>query len=292
MEKVFYRLAVLLTFVPLTATAQRFKINVSDAHFTTPIIEKWMQEYQQVDPLFDAEIVSTRGEDTDVVVEVGTQRNAGSTAVARYIILPIANKEAEIVHDNKVQKGLTDKLAHELFVEKDLDELIDEEPASRRLPGTIYTLTGSRATTTRLFAESLNVSPARLKGKKVLGREENVIAAVKSHQDAISFNVANLIYDRNNRVPASELHVFAVDIDNNGKISDEERRAVHDIDALLSLVENSPVISVPTGNVNVVLGDAKSDRLTGFVNWIVREGQRYASEYGYLKVQNRLTAQK
>lgn len=294
MKKVIYNMAALLMALPLTATAQHFRINISEAHFTMPIMEKWVEEYHKVDPTFEVEFVSQRGESADVLVSIGNQQpgTASHTAVARYLILPIANASNDIIQNKKVQKGLTPQLAKEIFIEKDLDELLDEDPAQNRLPGTVYTLTGSKATTTQLFAESLSSTPSRLKGKKVLGREENVLTAVQNHADAVSFNVANLIYDLQSRQPVEGLYVFAVDLNNNGKISEEERLATHDLDALTAFLENSPSTTVPTGEVNIILNDGTADKLNDFVQWIVREGQHYAAEYGYLKAQGLLTAQK
>ncbi len=294
MKKVIFNLATMLLALPLTATAEHFRINVSDAHFTMPIIEKWIEEYRQIDPTLEIEIVSQRGAAADALVSIGELPAVGHphTSVARYLILPIANAQGEILHDKKVQKGLTSRLAKEIFIEKELDELLDEESSAQPLPATVYTLTGSRATTTQLFAESLSTTPSRMKGKKVLGREENVLTAVKTHQDAVSFNVANLIYDLQSRKPVDGLYVFAVDLDNNGKISDDERQAAHNLDLLTALVENTPSTAVATGDVNIVLSNPGAGKLNDFINWVARDGQHYAAEYGYLKVQGRLTAQK
>lgn len=273
-----------------TAAGQVFRINVSDAHFTMPMIECWIAEYQQLDPGFRAEVVSGKDAQSDAVVS--TSASSG-TQVARYLILPIANAQSAAAHDKKVRHGLNSNLAKSLYVKKNLDELLDVDEAPRQqLEGMVYTLTGSSAATTKLFAQFLDIAPAQLKGKKVLGREENAITAVLTHDDAVSYNVANLIYDLQNRQPISGMHVFAVDLNNNGKISDDEEQAFTNIDQLTDFVANSVSTNIPIGDVNIVLPAQADDHLKSFVAWIGNEGQRFARQYGYLKAQPRLTAQK
>ena len=282
--------AVLLTclmWLPMMSLAQNLQINVSDAQFTRQMMERLIKEYNKVNPEFTATVVDTR-EKADASVSLSGQDEVNS--IGRFAILPIANSENELLHNKKVVKGLSNKLMHQIFVERDLlEELDDEEDGEKQLPGTVYSLTGSHAITTTLVARDLSITPNRVKGKKILGSEENLISAVKSHQDAIAFNVASLAYDSNTHQPIEGLTVLATDLDGNGRISDEERQVIGNLDQLTDYLDKLPHTGLPIGNISI---KTDNQELRRFVDWASTEGQGYLSLYGFLKANKALTAQK
>lgn len=272
---------------PMMSLAQNLQINVSDAQFTRQMMERLIKEYNKVNPEFTATVVNTR-EKVDASVSLSGQDDVNS--IGRFAILPIANSENELLHNKKVVKGLSNKLKHQIFVERDLLEELDaEEEGEKQLPGTVYSLTGSHAITTTLVARDLSITPNRVKGKKILGSEENLISAVRSHQDAIAFNVASLAYDSNTHQPVEGLTVLATDLDGNGRISDEERSVISSLDKLTDYLDKLPHTSLPTGSISI---KTDNQELRRFVDWASTEGQGYLSPYGFLKANKALTAQK
>ena len=272
---------------PMMSLAQNLQINVSDAQFTRQMMERLIKEYNKVNPEFTATVVDTR-EKADASVSLSGQDEVNS--IGRFAILPIANSENELLRNKKVVKGLSNKLKHQIFVERDLLEELDaEEEGEKQLPGTVYSLTGSHAITTTLVARDLSITPNRVKGKKILGSEENLISAVRSHQDAIAFNVASLAYDSNTYQPVEGLTVLATDLDGNGRISDEERSVISSLDKLTDYLDKLPHTGLPIGNISI---KTDNQELRRFVDWASTEGQGYLSPYGFLKANKALTAQK
>lgn len=272
---------------PMMSLAQNLQINVSDAQFTRQMMERLIKEYNKVNPEFTATVVDTR-EKADASVSLSGQDDVNS--IGRFAILPIANSENELLRNKKVVKGLSNKLKHQIFVERDLLEELDaEEEGEKQLPGTVYSLTGSHAITTTLVARDLSITPNRVKGKKILGSEENLISAVRSHQDAIAFNVASLAYDSNTYQPVEGLTVLATDLDGNGRISDEERSVISSLDKLTDYLDKLPHTGLPIGNISI---KTDNQELRRFVDWALTEGQGYLSPYGFLKANKALTAQK
>ena len=272
---------------PMMSLAQNLQINVSDAQFTRQMMERLIKEYNKVNPEFTATVVDTR-EKADASVSLSGQDDVNS--IGRFAILPIANSENELLRNKKVVKGLSNKLKHQIFVERDLLEELDaEEEGEKQLPGTVYSLTGSHAITTTLVARDLSITPNRVKGKKILGSEENLISAVRSHQDAIAFNVASLAYDSNTYQPVEGLTVLATDLDGNGRISDEERSVISSLDKLTDYLDKLPHTGLPIGNISI---KTDNQELRRFVDWAATEGQGYLSPYGFLKANKALTAQK
>ncbi len=294
MERIINKAVKSLVFVAAFATAssaiaQTVRINIADAQFTRPLIEKLAVEYQKQNPGFNVEIVSRVGESSDATVSITSDRNDGQGTIAHYVLLPIANENNAILAEKKVQKGLNEKVTREIFVAKTLDEYIDTRD-KKQLPGTVYSLGGRHATTTELLANSLNVGVKDIKGRKVIGNEENVITVVKKRPDAIAFDVASLVYDCNTRKPVSGLKVLPIDIDGNGRVSDEERNAIASLDAFADYIGSRGTgSSLPTGSVRV---SSQNKNVDAFLLWASTAGQDYVGNLGYLRSNNREIAQK
>lgn len=264
--------------MPAIAAAQTVRISVADAQFTRPLVEKLVSEYQKQNPAFKAEIVST-AEGSDATISITSGNSTNTESLARYFLLPIANSGNAILNEKKVQKGLNEKVVREIFVERNLDEAIDSR-GKKSLPGTVYTLTGSHSATTELLAGSLNVDVKRIKGNKVLGREESVISVVKKRPEAIAVDVASLVYDAATRQPVAGLSVLPIDLDGNGKVTDEERTALTSIDSLTAYIDSHSKTSLPTGDVSFTSHNVDA---YAFGAWAATAGQEYVNALGYLK---------
>lgn len=280
-------LAIAAVVIALPLQAQTVKINIADAQFTRPLIETLAKEYAKQNPSFSAEFTS-KADSSDATVDLSEAAVSAGSVVARFVVLPIANTQSPVLTEKKVQRGVTAKVSHQLFAQPTTDELIDGE-APKALPGTVYTLTGKYATTTRLLANSLNTAPKNLRGKKILGKEENGITVVKAKADAVSVNVANLIFDPSTRRPVAGITVLPVDLDGNNRVSDEERAATGNIDTLTTFLANVAQPAVPLGDVSITTTNPEVEK---FVSWIATDGQSYLNRLGYLRANPSLIAKK
>lgn len=276
--------AVMLS-VPTLSHAQQLRVNVSGAPFTRALIEKLAVEYKKTEPGVDIAVVSEKNADGQVKVS-----DNDFQAIGRFVVLPIANSQNNILNIKKVQRGLNGRLERQLFVERDYLETLDaQEEGEKALPATVYSLTGSRALTTNLFAKRLNVSPSQIKGKKIVGREENVITAVKLHNDAVGVSVPSLIYNVSDGTVVNGISVLNVDLDGNGRFSDAERDALQNLGSLTDYLDRQPAETLPTGSIAIESSDS---RLQKFADWARTEGQAFLHGQGYLKTTAALTAQR
>ena len=275
----------------MTAYSQSLTINVLDAQFTQPAVERLIAEYNnKVDHEFSARVVKSATESADATVSLSVFPEDDERLVGRFVVLPVANSQSELLQNKKVRRGLNDKLKRQIYLECDVvDELDALEAGEKPLPGTVYTLCNKKSVTSKVVARILKSDNAQFKGKKILGREENLLTAVITNSDAVSYNIATLIYDETNRQPLSGLTVLPTDLDDNGKVSDEEREAVGSLDALTRFLESLPKSSVSTGCINI---DTNNVRVKRFVEWVQTDGQVFLAGYGLLKLENKLTAQR
>ncbi len=278
-------LTIALFFGSISTNAQKVRIGIKDVTFAKSLMECLATEYNKENADVEIEIVNSN--DADANVEIA---NNDLAAVGKFIILPIANSENEILNNKKLRKGVNERVGKQIFVQPTYEELLDaEEEGEKQLPGTVYSLSGSKAQITKLFAEKLHITPNQLKGKKVLGREENVLSVVKQQTDAISFNVANLIYDLNNRQPQQGISVLSIDLDGNDKVSDEERAALANIDTLTDYLNK---VANPGAAVGDVVIASDNQLVRNFVVWAQSKGQEIVAKQGFLKVHGALTAQR
>lgn len=280
-------LAIAAVVIALPLQAQTVKINIADAQFTRPLIETLAKEYAKQNPSFSAEFTS-KADSSDATVDLSEAAVSAGSVVARFVVLPIANTQSPVLTEKKVQRGVTAKVSHQLFAQPTTDELIDGE-APKALPGTVYTLTGKYATTTRLLANSLSIDPKELRGKKILGKEENAITVVKARPDAVSVGVASLVYDPTTRRPVDGITVLPVDLDGNNRVSDEERAAAGNLDALTTILSSVNRPAVPVGDISISTTNPEVEK---FICWAATDGQDYLSLLGYLRANPSLIAKK
>ena len=268
------------------ASAQN-AINVSAASFTLPLVEKWVSEYVKENPKSNLIVTSDRQSIANARVVLST--DPSSKSVARFLVLPIANADNSLLQSKKIRKGVNEETERELFVKNDDIEAIYEERERKEIHSNVYTLAGNQNVTTALFARLLHANPGKLKGRKILGSEDKALAAVKKDNEALSFNVANLIYNKDNRRPVEGIAVIAPDINGNGRVSEEERQAVSDIDALISYVENVGAAGLAIGSIEIQTDDPA---LADFAQWVSDHGQSFLNEYGFLRSENQAQAQR
>lgn len=271
----------------MAANAQKVRIGVKDASFAKSLLENLATEYNKSNTGTQIEIVNSADADATILIN-----NNDLGSVAKFAVLPIANSENELLSNKKLRKGVNEKLGKQIFVQQTYDEALDADEydvEEKQLPGTVYSLSGSKAYITKLFAENWHTTPNQLKGKKVVGREENILTVVKQTPDAISFNVANLIYDLDNRQPQQGISVLNIDLDGNGKVSDEEKEALANIDALSSYLNRTANPGVAVGNIAV---SSNNQKVKDFVAWAQAKGQEIVAKQGFLKVNGTLTAQR
>ena len=81
--------------------------------------------------------------------------------------------------------------------------------------------------------------------------------------------------------------MLSIDLDGNDRVSDEERAALANIDALTEYINNTAKPSAAVGEV-VITSD--NQKVRDFVTWIQTKGQEIVTRQGFLKVHGAMTA--
>lgn len=183
------------------------------------------------------------------VVLANNSPETTETQDATEFVLPIANEHSSVWNEKKIRKGLTRKAMADLYFVKDVFadeedtqgeftdyvEIEEEKPVSY----IIFSGTGTKAESSRRFAQIVGKSTNDFRGKKVLGEEKVLVQVVQSQPEAVSFGSASLVFSGANGTVAEGIKVIPFDIDGDGRVSEAERQCVTSLEAFTSFVTHS-----------------------------------------------------
>lgn len=268
--------------------AEDVRLDVSQAGFSAALVEQLVDEYnrQSAD---GTRIVLTKGDGQSADGRVVLQEKDGES-IGRFVVLPIANVKNAFLASAKAKKGLTPKVERQIFIERDELEALEEGYSPKEIKaGTVFSLTGRKSLTSELLAHKYGTTSADIKGRKVVASDGAIISIIKKNDDAIGFNIPALIYNSTSRLPEERIAVLNVDLNGDGKVADEERLALRDVDSLVSYLEGISRIDRPVGNVSV---ESSNVALRHFVDWVAASGQQVVHSNGFLAPRARLTARR
>jgi phosphate transport system substrate-binding protein len=92
-----------------------------------------------------------------------------------------------------------------------------------------------------------------------------------------------LVYDLKTRKVKSGLTIIPVDLNNNGKL-DEDENFYSTLDQVIGKLEEKKYPEIVVGNVNFSFPQdvASNKDLYNFITWVLNEGSKYNHEYGFL----------
>jgi phosphate transport system substrate-binding protein len=287
---------VIIYFLAIFATAlfaqeqTKNKIIITGVRFAYPLVEKWIQDYKAANPNVQVEInprSTTDPSQYDLLIEAYEQdESIRSTReylyIGRYALLPVANTTSGIAK-NFGDKGLNRELIeqiyfNDIYADKKEDAKIDTEY-------TVYTRI-QKAGAPITFSKYFGFTQTNIKGKAIAGADEHLIKALLKDSTGVSYSVPGLIYDIQTRKQLDGLTALPVDIDDNGRVTSEEK-FYDNLDGLLTKLEEGDEKSlknIPVEYLHLSVGkvNAKPEAIK-FLQWIIYNGQESLHQYGFLK---------
>jgi phosphate transport system substrate-binding protein len=143
----------------------------------------------------------------------------------------------------------------------------------------------------RSFAENVTGAQLDVAGALVNGDDRALSAAVKNDVNGISYNNLALIYDLQTRKVADSIAIIPIDLNENGKI-DENEKIYETLDDVLTYLSTSTKNIIPQDNVNIVINRRTVSRnALDFIEWILTQGEQYNRNYGFLNLDKTVVLQ-
>lgn len=280
--------------LPKHVTAESRRQNkvvaITGVRFAYPLVQKWIDEYNQTNPEVQI-IIESRGTNDpaqyDILIEAyepdaEVKKNRDYIYIGRYAILPVANSHSAFskVYSNK---GLNQELIkqlffHDIFADKKADENI-------KVPFTIYTRL-QKAGAPITFTKYFGYQQKDIRGKAIAGSDEHLLKALLRDSVGVSYFPLNLIYDQTTGKPHQGLTVLPVDLNGNGKVGDEEKFYDNLSTVVQRLEEKTQkeTNNVPVEYLNLSVDkNGSSPEAIAFLQWIIQNGQKDLHAFGFLK---------
>lgn len=239
--------------------------------FVRPLIEKWITEYKKVAPEANFAIaksaVAKKGSKLNVLLSEKQKTNQDDRTVffAKYAILPITAKNSD------AEKIIAKKAVNKKGIKKIFFEQDDDSDDTSQL--TVY-VSNSANSIAVPFAAYFGENTINYRGRRIAGDDVYLNQAVENDTKGVSINTLQNIYDLSNRKLKDGLSIL---ISGKGKAD-----AWKSIDDAINYIEQHNAYNVDIEKIG--LAYKKDEHVDEFISWILKNGENYNHEYGFLKL--------
>jgi phosphate transport system substrate-binding protein len=278
----------------MTGTTASGKIIVSGAFALYPMMVKWAEEYQKINPGVRVE-VSAGGAGkgmTDALtgmVDLGmVSRDISSEEISRGAVYVAVTKDAVVVTANAKNPELADLQAQginrsvltKIFINETITgwgTVVHRPEISEKID--VYTRSDACGAAD-VWAKYMGYKQEDLKGVGVFG-DPGLADAVKTDRLGIGYNNIGFAYDATTGKPLDGLAIIPLDLNDNGRVdADEQLYATRD--TITNAINTGKYPSPPARELNLVAKGSFSGPTLQFVRWILTDGQQYVQESGYI----------
>ena len=261
-------------------------VTIESTRFAIPLVEKWVNEYEEMHPGVDIILVDSKNSDEAADLSLvsyiekdnSNSKNGDLINAGRFALLPITNADNPYLNElNK--KRLNSKSITDLFFEKGDIEKITDSSKELKYEVTIYSGNNSDSFA-EAFASHFGYLKADLKGRKISGDDIFLINAIQKDNEGVTFNNLSYIFDINTRNLKDGVAIIPLDI------KKEQREILNEanVDKTITLLENEKIPLIPIENIGFI-SEKGNKEAQKFIEWVLSDGQKYNREFGFLKAE-------
>lgn len=274
-------------------------ISLSGAFALYPLAVKWAEEFKKIHP--DVKIdISAGGAGKGItdalsgMVDLGmlsrgineaeTAKGAWLISVAKDAVLPTISDKNPVLAELR-KKGMTKETFKQIFISGNITSWgTSLQKVDNKAQGKINVYVRSDACGAgEMWGKYLGKNQEGLSGIGIFG-DPGVADAVKKDPLGIGYNNLIYVYDIQSRKFYPGIAVIPIDVNENGKI-DVEEDVYASLDVLMNAIRDGRYPSPPARELYFVSKGKPTDPVvTEFLKWILKDGQKYVNESGYVQL--------
>ena len=246
------------------------------------LVERWIEGYRAVNPNVEIALVSGKNADADLTLVTRHQEDGNVTYVGRYALLPVTSTENPLLNDIQKKEWKSKDIKSLFFTAEDLDEEYEEEVEGKKnkLKDKLTVYSGSsKASLSGIFASHFGRTIDDLRGNRIAGDDLYLLSAISEDKASVTFNALSNLYDLSSRTLRSDLALLPLGV----KKTQSEVLRTGNLDETLELIENEDIDLIPVEEIGFTYNSFDAD-IDNFLQWVVREGQQYNHEAGFLQL--------
>lgn len=276
----------LLSISLLVAQENSPKVVISGEKVLEDLVADWIVRYNQHSK--SSIVFEPKAKDAHLHIDFYGEEKARNDmeffTVGKLAIVPVTNSGSDIASELE-KKGLTENRIKALYFDDLLGSSKDADLP--KTPYQVYTRLGDSGVP-HIFAKAFGENPRNIRGKAIGGNDFHVLQAMERDPLGISFNTLNILYDQQTREPLKAFTIVPLDLDGNGKVTDDER-VFGNLDMALQTIRETDKDRNRTGiviaNIRIALQKkVATSQAKDFLKWVVENGQESLTKNGFLKV--------
>lgn len=271
------------------------QISISGAFALYPMTVKWAEEFRKIYPEVRIDI-SAGGAGKGIadalsgMVEIGMvsreiypeeiKKGAFPVAVTKDAVVAVVSESNPMLIE-LLAKGLRKDAGNNIWITGKFTSWSQAFNVKSSSPIHIYTRSDACGAA-EMWAKFFGKKQEDLLGVGVFG-DPGLAQAVKRDPLGIGFNNIGYAYDANSKKQVKGLRVIPIDLNNNGKI-DEDENFYNSMNDLIAAIASGKYPSPPARELYFVCkGSPKNNKIVSeFIRWILSDGQKYVHEAGYI----------
>lgn len=279
------------------------QISISGAFALYPLAVKWAEEFKKLHPNVQIDVqaggagkgmADALAEQVDLgmvsrdINEAEIKQGAWFVGVTKDAVIPTLNAGNPYLNDI-MQRGVKKQVFIDLWINN--KKLTWGEIAGKSQKDEVKVYKRSDAAgAAESWAKYLGKKQDDMKGTGVFG-DPGLANAVRKDVFGIGFNNVIYVYDLNSKQPYPGILVIPIDINENGKL-DPEENFYSSMDLLNAAIADGRYPSPPARELYFVSkGKPKNKATIEFLNWILKDGQKYVKESGFINLNQEIINQ-
>ena len=291
----FLLIALTMVLSACGGSQEQSTITVSGAWALYPMMQRWAEEYQKLNPdiQFDISAGGAGKGMTDALagaVDIGMvsrditpeeeAKGAYWVPVVKDSVFPMVSTDNPVLQD-LLAKGVTKEIFEKIYITGEITtwgQVVGRDDVTDAI--TVYTRSDA-AGAPEVWAKYLGKKQEDLLGVGVYG-DPGVLDAVIKDPLGIGYNNLGYAFDNASGAPVAGSVAVPIDVNENGVADPDEilETKTEAIEAVASGKYPSP----PARPLNLVTNGKPSSIIQKFIEWILTDGQQFVGEAGYVQL--------